>query len=56
MENFLKLITVQGKHYVSLWNHENLVPDWKGKIFLSVNADAEGWHPSFIRYQEGRIS
>jgi formylglycine-generating enzyme required for sulfatase activity len=34
------------KHYISLWNHENLIPITdKGKVFLS--ADASGWQASF---------
>ena len=32
----------EGKHYVSLWNHENLTPEpVNGKIMISVRAD--GW-------------
>jgi gamma-glutamyl hercynylcysteine S-oxide synthase len=35
-----------GKHYVSLWRHENIIPaDEKGKFILT--ASAEGWAPSF---------
>jgi gamma-glutamyl hercynylcysteine S-oxide synthase len=35
-----------GKHYVSLWNHENIDPVIeKGKIFLPANA--EGWASSY---------
>jgi gamma-glutamyl hercynylcysteine S-oxide synthase len=44
--NLLEVDTANGKHFVSLWNHENLVPvNEKGKYFLP--ADAEGWHKSF---------
>jgi iron(II)-dependent oxidoreductase len=36
----------EGKHYVSIWNHENIVPvTEKGKTYIS--ASASGWHPSF---------
>ena len=36
----------EGKHYISLWNHENLVPVIaKDKTFLSANAT--GWQQSF---------
>jgi formylglycine-generating enzyme required for sulfatase activity len=35
----------EGKHFVSLWNHENLLPDnAKGKSYIS--AKAPGWHLS----------
>ena len=46
MENYLKSIVQTGKHYISLWNHENLLPvNENGKIFLSANAT--GWQQSF---------
>jgi gamma-glutamyl hercynylcysteine S-oxide synthase len=36
----------EGKHYVSLWNHENLqLVSEKGTSYL--NANASGWNPSF---------
>jgi gamma-glutamyl hercynylcysteine S-oxide synthase len=35
-----------GKHYVSLWNHENLLPvTEKGKLYITANAP--GWTGSF---------
>jgi gamma-glutamyl hercynylcysteine S-oxide synthase len=38
--------SVIGKHYISLWNHENLLPvKDQGKTFLPVNAS--GWQSSF---------
>ena len=38
--------SIAGKHFVSLWNHENLLPViFKGKAFLSANAP--GWQASF---------
>lgn len=44
-----KIIMIQNnslKHFVSLWNHENIVPVVEeGKSFLSVKAD--GWPASF---------
>lgn len=37
---------IEGKHYVSLWNHENILPVHdNGKVFLS--SDAPGWQTSF---------
>jgi|WetSurMetagenome_2_1015567.scaffolds.fasta_scaffold01464_14 gamma-glutamyl hercynylcysteine S-oxide synthase len=41
-----KVDSIPGKHYISLWNHENLHPVYeKGKAYLSVNAP--GWQSSF---------
>jgi gamma-glutamyl hercynylcysteine S-oxide synthase len=41
-----RIDSVAGKHYVSLWNHENIIPiEEKGKIFLP--ASAEGWATLF---------
>lgn len=41
-----KVDSIEGKHYVSLWNHENLSPVIeKGTAFISANAI--GWHSSF---------
>lgn len=41
----LSVDTDSGKHYVSLWNHEIIIPEFRdGKVHLSVNAD--GWHLS----------
>jgi iron(II)-dependent oxidoreductase len=38
--------SVVGKHYVSLWNNENVVPEKSnGKYLLSVNA--EGWNSKY---------
>jgi formylglycine-generating enzyme required for sulfatase activity len=35
-----------GKHWVSLWNHENIVPSTeKGVSFITARAD--GWHASY---------
>jgi iron(II)-dependent oxidoreductase len=41
-ENLFKINSPAGKHYVSLWNHENLIPETgKGKTLISSRAD--GW-------------
>ena len=41
-----RIDSAAGKHYVSLWNHENIVPVMeKGKTYLPANA--EGWAASF---------
>ena len=41
-----KVENTDGKHYVSLWNHENLLPVIeKGTAFISANAI--GWQSSF---------
>ena len=41
-----RIDSTSGRHYVSLWHHENIIPaEEKGKIFLSANAD--GWNSSF---------
>jgi formylglycine-generating enzyme required for sulfatase activity len=41
-----RIDSTAGRHYLSLWNHENIVPvTEKGKTYLPVNA--EGWHASF---------
>ena len=41
-----KIEKSEGKHFVSLWNHENLIPfDENGSSYITVNAD--GWAPSF---------
>lgn len=41
-ENLFKINSHAGKHYVSLWNHENLIPETeKGKTLISSRAD--GW-------------
>jgi iron(II)-dependent oxidoreductase len=41
-----KIGNTQGKHYVSLWNHENISPvDEKGTLYLTVKAN--GWSTSF---------
>jgi formylglycine-generating enzyme required for sulfatase activity len=43
--------TVSGRHYVSLWNHENLLPvEENGKTYLPVSA--EGWLPSLSGTRE----
>jgi formylglycine-generating enzyme required for sulfatase activity len=42
----IKTVSAQGKHYVSLWNHENLTPvNEKGNDYLT--SDALGWNPAF---------
>jgi iron(II)-dependent oxidoreductase len=42
--NLFEVDNLQDKHYVSLWNHENLVPVTEnGKTMIS--AIAEGWRP-----------
>ncbi len=44
--NLFEVDTTDGKHFVSLWNHENVKPvAERGKVFLSVNAT--GWPTSF---------
>ena len=41
-----KVEKTEGKHYVSLWNHENITPvTEKGISYISV--DAAGWQASF---------
>jgi iron(II)-dependent oxidoreductase len=41
-----KIESSQGKHYVSLWNHEPLKPvNEKGTVYLTTNAS--GWSSSF---------
>jgi iron(II)-dependent oxidoreductase len=43
VEKLFEVNNPGGKHYVSLWNHENLVPETEnGKIF--VRATADGWN------------
>jgi formylglycine-generating enzyme required for sulfatase activity len=40
-----RIDSAAGKHYVSLWNHENIIPvREKGKIYLPANV--EGWAQS----------
>lgn len=41
----LRLPAVKGKHFVSLWNHEKLIPD-SGSNYASVSVNAEGWPSS----------
>jgi iron(II)-dependent oxidoreductase len=41
-----KVANPSGKHYVSLWNHENLKPVMDNGITY-ITADAPGWHSSF---------
>ncbi len=37
MKSYLKSIDVSGKHYISLWNHENLLPvNEKRKYFFQL--------------------
>jgi gamma-glutamyl hercynylcysteine S-oxide synthase len=44
--NLFEVDTTRGKHFVSLWNHENIVPAIEsGKYILS--ACAQGWERSF---------
>jgi gamma-glutamyl hercynylcysteine S-oxide synthase len=41
-----KIEITPGKHYVSLWNHENLTPvNEKGTVYLP--SSAQGWNSSF---------
>jgi formylglycine-generating enzyme required for sulfatase activity len=41
-----KIGITQGKHYISIWNHENLVPlNEKGTVYMTANAS--GWSSSF---------
>jgi formylglycine-generating enzyme required for sulfatase activity len=44
--NLLRVDNTEGRHYVSLWNHENLVPIIENGIAF-VKVDAPGWHSSF---------
>lgn len=37
---------IEGKHFISLWNHENLIPENSNGKFM-ISADAPGWHQSF---------
>jgi len=51
-ENLFRVSKSIGKHYVSLWNHENLSPDSvKGESFISVSTP--GWKSSYsgTRYE-----
>jgi len=44
--NLFNVDSSEGKHYVSLWNHENIIPVTKdGKTFIPVNID--GWQTSY---------
>lgn len=41
-----KIDSTEGKHYVSIWNHENLSPQVdNGAVYITAKAD--GWHSSF---------
>lgn len=41
-----KVDNTVGKHYISIWNHENLQPlTENGKFYISANA--EGWQPDY---------
>jgi gamma-glutamyl hercynylcysteine S-oxide synthase len=41
-----RIDSTEGKHYVSLWNHEAVIPvTEKGKSFLTANA--EGWNSAY---------
>jgi len=45
-EKLFKVDNLDGKHYVSLWNHENLTPSIeKGEAYITAIADA--WQDSF---------
>jgi len=44
--NLFQVNNDEGKHYVSLWNHENLVPEIENNAAF-IKADAAGWHESF---------
>jgi len=45
-EKLFEIDYYTGKHYVSLWNHENLTPEPEnGKYYLSALTD--GWHEVF---------
>ena len=44
--NLFNVDSSVGKHYVSLWNHENIIPVTEdGKTFIPVNID--GWQTSY---------
>jgi iron(II)-dependent oxidoreductase len=43
--NLFEVDKTEGKHFVSLWNHENLQPvNEKGRLYIPVKAS--GWHQS----------
>ena len=41
-----KVGSIEGKHYVSLWNHENLSPVRENGLTY-ISANAEGWHSAY---------
>ncbi len=41
-ENLIRVDQKVGKHYVSLWNHENITPQYKGGSAW-IRAEAHGW-------------
>ena len=44
--NLFPVQEISGVHYVSLWNHENIIPEnVNGKLFLPVRT--EGWLPAW---------
>jgi len=46
MDNLFEVDNPAGKHYVSLWNHENLIPVTE-KGVSRIKASASGWHASY---------
>jgi len=46
MGNLFEVDKIEGRHFISLWNHENVVPvKSDGKYFIPVKA--EGWQNSY---------
>lgn len=45
-ENIFNVDNPSGKHYVSLWNHENLIPVTE-KGITRIKVTASGWHASY---------
>lgn len=45
-DNLFEVDNTAGKHYVSLWNHENLVPVTE-KGVSRIKVTASGWHASY---------
>jgi gamma-glutamyl hercynylcysteine S-oxide synthase len=44
--NLFEQPVMEGYHYVSLWNHEALIPGHKGNYYL-IPASAEGWNKKY---------
>jgi iron(II)-dependent oxidoreductase len=50
-----KVDDTSGKHFVSLWNHENIDPVFENGEFF-IPASAEGWQPSFALHNFRKLS